>query len=244
MPGHIPFLAAIVANPDDDLPRLVFADWLEENGDSDRAEFIRLQIEKRRTKEEKQYPRPITDRIAQLKAANEEQWRAELPPLPGVTWGRFWRGFIGEVRFANPAALLEHAATAFAATPVCVVQVTGLEPDTVDAVCQLPQLTHLYGLRLNDVSLETTLWQTLTECEWFGRLRHLIVHPVGPARWSREYMRQEEELVRLVVAAATRDGSQLKLAHLEMATVPEDRFAEEVRGRLMLTGLRPSFDPL
>src|SRR5262249_20582690 len=37
------FLLAIRAQPDDDAPRLVFADWLEETGDTDRAEFIRLQ---------------------------------------------------------------------------------------------------------------------------------------------------------------------------------------------------------
>lgn len=39
------FWAAIRANPDDDTPRLVYADWLEEHGDEPRAEFIRLQIE-------------------------------------------------------------------------------------------------------------------------------------------------------------------------------------------------------
>jgi uncharacterized protein (TIGR02996 family) len=43
-PGCEPFLSAICAAPDDDTPRLVFADWLQENGDPDRAEFIRLQI--------------------------------------------------------------------------------------------------------------------------------------------------------------------------------------------------------
>lgn len=37
------FLPAILATPDDDGPRLVFADWLEEQGDVDRAEFIRVQ---------------------------------------------------------------------------------------------------------------------------------------------------------------------------------------------------------
>ena len=40
-----PFLRTIAENPDDDNPRLVFSDWLEENGHQDRAEFIRLQIE-------------------------------------------------------------------------------------------------------------------------------------------------------------------------------------------------------
>ena len=39
------FLDDIVANIDDDTPRLVYADWLMENGQDDRAEFIRVQVE-------------------------------------------------------------------------------------------------------------------------------------------------------------------------------------------------------
>ena len=38
-------LAAILANPAEDVPRLVYADWLEEHGESERAEFIRVQIQ-------------------------------------------------------------------------------------------------------------------------------------------------------------------------------------------------------
>lgn len=41
-------VAAIRASPDDDVPRLVYADWLEENGQTERAEFIRVQCEARR----------------------------------------------------------------------------------------------------------------------------------------------------------------------------------------------------
>lgn len=37
-------LHAIRVNPDDDLPRLVAADWLEDHGDGQRAEQIRRQI--------------------------------------------------------------------------------------------------------------------------------------------------------------------------------------------------------
>jgi uncharacterized protein (TIGR02996 family) len=37
------FLQAIHENPDDDTPRLVYADWLDDHGDPLRAEFIRLQ---------------------------------------------------------------------------------------------------------------------------------------------------------------------------------------------------------
>lgn len=37
------FLRAIVARPDDDIPRLIFADWLDDHGEAERAEFIRVQ---------------------------------------------------------------------------------------------------------------------------------------------------------------------------------------------------------
>src|SRR5262249_11434951 len=53
MSDQAAFLAAIIANPDDDTPRLVYADWLDENlpdktpspaaGPSARAEYIRVQ---------------------------------------------------------------------------------------------------------------------------------------------------------------------------------------------------------
>jgi uncharacterized protein (TIGR02996 family) len=39
------FLRDIIANRDDDGPRLVYADWLDERGDPKRAEFIRVQCE-------------------------------------------------------------------------------------------------------------------------------------------------------------------------------------------------------
>jgi uncharacterized protein (TIGR02996 family) len=38
-------LRAVIENPHDDVHRLILADWLEENGDPERAEFIRTQIE-------------------------------------------------------------------------------------------------------------------------------------------------------------------------------------------------------
>jgi uncharacterized protein (TIGR02996 family) len=38
------FVRAILDNPDDDTLRLIFADWLEEQGDP-QGEFIRIQVE-------------------------------------------------------------------------------------------------------------------------------------------------------------------------------------------------------
>jgi uncharacterized protein (TIGR02996 family) len=43
-------LAAVCADPDADLPRLVTADWYDDHGQPERAEFIRLQCEIARAK--------------------------------------------------------------------------------------------------------------------------------------------------------------------------------------------------
>jgi uncharacterized protein (TIGR02996 family) len=39
------FLHDIIENPDDDRPRLVYADWLDDHGQAERAAFIRVQCE-------------------------------------------------------------------------------------------------------------------------------------------------------------------------------------------------------
>lgn len=69
------FLKAIFAEPRDDTARLVYADWLQENGYLHYAEFIRLQIKRERTRGgwlEREYGR----RERQLLSENRSQWRA------------------------------------------------------------------------------------------------------------------------------------------------------------------------
>jgi uncharacterized protein (TIGR02996 family) len=44
-PTYQALLYAVLAQPQDDAPRLVLSDWLEEQGQQERAEFIRVQIE-------------------------------------------------------------------------------------------------------------------------------------------------------------------------------------------------------
>lgn len=45
MNDRIAFLRRIIETPDDDVPRLVFADWLQEHDEDERAAFIRAQCE-------------------------------------------------------------------------------------------------------------------------------------------------------------------------------------------------------
>jgi uncharacterized protein (TIGR02996 family) len=46
------FLAALAAEPDDDLTRLAFADWLDDNGQPERAEAVRRERKSRGTASE------------------------------------------------------------------------------------------------------------------------------------------------------------------------------------------------
>ncbi|MBY0456947.1 MAG: TIGR02996 domain-containing protein, partial [Gemmataceae bacterium] len=62
-------LAAVAANPADDLPRLVYADWCDENDRPVRAEFIRLQIE---IAKKETLPREVVNLFAHLWQRQQE----------------------------------------------------------------------------------------------------------------------------------------------------------------------------
>ena len=49
MSDREPLLRAVIGSPDDDTPRLVYADWLDENGEPDYAEYIRTAVAVART---------------------------------------------------------------------------------------------------------------------------------------------------------------------------------------------------
>jgi uncharacterized protein (TIGR02996 family) len=106
---ELALLKAVAADPADDLPRLVYADWLDEHGRPERAEFIRLQVANEQ---------PMTgwergqtqSRIEELTEAHRAAWLRELP-----RWVRKWyadrqwehpsfgRGFIADLCvYASP----------------------------------------------------------------------------------------------------------------------------------------------
>src|SRR4051794_24990097 len=73
--------------PDDDVHRLVYADWLVENGEPERAEFIRTQIELAKLDEDDPRRPALEDREAKLLADHHVRWLAELPEVArDVEW--------------------------------------------------------------------------------------------------------------------------------------------------------------
>ncbi len=86
------FLRTIRAAPHDDAPRLVYADWLEENGRAERAEFIRLQCALEAADDGEMRRPAMLRRERQLWRACGHYWRAELPSR--LRRFPFRRGFV------------------------------------------------------------------------------------------------------------------------------------------------------
>ncbi|HEX3152452.1 MAG TPA: TIGR02996 domain-containing protein [Gemmataceae bacterium] len=107
------FFDAIRGVPDDDGPRLIFADWLDEHGESDRADFIRIQCALEGLSEDDPRRQELRERERQLADANEARWTADLRPL--VTECAFHRGVIDSVSvdahqfLTNGPAIFERA---------------------------------------------------------------------------------------------------------------------------------------
>lgn len=94
------FLRAIIENPYDDGLRLVYADWLEEHGHRERADFIRYQIavfdldrnDPRRMEQGNRYK--VSDFAYSSGSPISQEWYAELPQLPEkIGWSTWRRGF-------------------------------------------------------------------------------------------------------------------------------------------------------
>src|SRR4051794_25062384 len=90
------FLTAICRSPDDDAPRLVYADWLEEHGDPERAEFIRVQCALAAETYDDPRHDELEERNESLLGQHGEKWSTDVRG-PGVREVCFRRGFVEAV---------------------------------------------------------------------------------------------------------------------------------------------------
>lgn len=138
MTSHEAFLAAIVANPRDDLPRLVYADYLDEIGESPRANFIRWQIAG--AQGDTQAARQAEELLTQHK----EQW--QIPQLRG---GQFFRrGFVDELQIWTEE-FVTHAERIGASAPVVGLTLANAGPHR-DAIVRISWLHRLEKLDLTN----------------------------------------------------------------------------------------------
>jgi uncharacterized protein (TIGR02996 family) len=107
--NRAPFLQAIRETPDDDAPRLVYADWLDDHGDEARAEFIRLQCRLARMDEDDPDRHDLQERVWAMEHEHRLRWAAGYPKLSGIEWAIYRRGFVEIVRASNYKALVRGA---------------------------------------------------------------------------------------------------------------------------------------
>jgi uncharacterized protein (TIGR02996 family) len=128
LPEVLAFLRAIKDEPEDDTPRLVLADWLEEQGDP-RGEFVRLQVERARLAEEDPRRKCLAARERQLLDEHAAAW---VGPWRAGLRREFHRGLLHLEMTASRLARAGRAALAHEAIAwVDSLGLTGLPPETV-----------------------------------------------------------------------------------------------------------------
>jgi uncharacterized protein (TIGR02996 family) len=195
------FLRAIVADPADDAPRLIFADWLDERGDP-RGQFIRVQCALERLPPHNPARFDLAEEECTLLEKHEAEWAAPLRGL-AAEW-RFRRGFVEDVTLSAEAFASPRGAALFAAFPLRVVRLRldrrlrdlreaaflgtwrhlarvelldfsdcGLRDGDVRDLLASPHLTRLTGLVLSHNELEGPAVQDLAESGVLARLTML-----------------------------------------------------------------------
>lgn len=109
------FFDRIRDDPADDGPRLIYADWLAEHGEPDRAEFVRLQCALDRLPDDDPRRPDLRERERLLVEANEARWTADLAPI--VSAWAFRRGVIDAVS-VDAAQFLSGGEAIFELAPV------------------------------------------------------------------------------------------------------------------------------
>jgi uncharacterized protein (TIGR02996 family) len=158
--------AAILAQPDEDTPRLVYADWLDEHGGEAgraRAEFIRLQIEDMREGLSERRRKVIRGRCAALEKEHGAEWREPFNAARGNRWvtGAFHRGFVSRAHDSGVAPSWYPAVAA-----VCPIQelefggvyIPDTEANAVMAACPALARVRRIGYRNLPVALAESVF--------------------------------------------------------------------------------------
>ena len=85
------FLADICEHPDDDVPRLVYADWLDEHGEALKAEYLRLVVEIAQ-RDGDLATAPGSERFVGLAVALSTEWRSAVGSRFAVVLDECWDG--------------------------------------------------------------------------------------------------------------------------------------------------------
>jgi uncharacterized protein (TIGR02996 family) len=172
-------LAAICEAPDDDAPRRIFADWLDDHGETARAEFIRVQLRLAALNEEDPERETLVRREEDLQDANKDAWIGEIPTWSGVkTSARFQRGF-PESAECTGAAFLKYGSKIVSHIPLRELSFQKLTPTQCVKVAASPALAGVRNLRLYDQKIRDKGARALFESPHLAGLTSLSLSSTG-----------------------------------------------------------------
>jgi uncharacterized protein (TIGR02996 family) len=167
-------LHAIAEHPEEDTPRLMYADWLEENGQPERADFVRNQVELGRMELDDPARRELVVKNVHYLLNLVPQWKAELPQIPGIEWGDFNRGLIEEVQTRDERGVITHAAEIFAIPGIHILRFRWLSEGRRLSRCR--ELARLRALRLVSARADPGTLRDLFASSYLGKLTILDLH--------------------------------------------------------------------
>jgi uncharacterized protein (TIGR02996 family) len=168
-------LQAVVDSPDEDAPRLAYADWSDHQaGEANQArgEFIRAQIQIAGDGLESLSPSDaynLQTRVRHLQDRYGATWSAAL--LPWIESHTFRRGFVELVRM-TARSFLDHATDVFALAPVRHVDLTRVR-DVTEELFASPYLGRVRSLSMDRCGLYNIHVQLLAASPHAGNLRWL-----------------------------------------------------------------------
>jgi uncharacterized protein (TIGR02996 family) len=172
MSPHDVFLDAVRAEPDDDTHRLVYADWLDEHGESARAEFIRIQCQLARMAMTDANRPPLEARESELLASHYKAWAAPLAGL--VVNFMFRRGMIERVQLSAKQFFVS-AERIFSLAPVQEIKLDGISDEEAIALAASPHLSSLTHLDLWLNGLGDEAVEALAASPYLSRLATLVL---------------------------------------------------------------------
>src|SRR5262249_29705794 len=140
-------------DPDDDLPRLAYADWLEERGDADqlaRADFIRAQIALSRMADDDPARPALTGREASLLRTPGHLWRRHVAKLAAFTG---FQGGLGHRAILALPNRVKHGEKLLDRAPVTEVQLLHGGDDDPRGLARWPGLARVRGLDLTQMMI-------------------------------------------------------------------------------------------
>jgi uncharacterized protein (TIGR02996 family) len=140
---------AVCENPTDDTPRLVYADWLQENGQPERGEFILLQCEAWNLLPAYPTQAAARGRASELLRTHGDRWYAELPHVDCVVWSSlFVRGFVDRAHVLG-RHFLTYLDRIFATAPVhTLIMADAFDVERLHKLFNHPHLGRLGTLRM------------------------------------------------------------------------------------------------